>query len=131
MQYYELNWLEEGHVLLAKMQTTIPESEFEAMDQDFLDHFAQSKSNFVHTIFDMTENVDMPDLKRMVDFEFVKSPKLGWTLVAGQLNPVTKFLIVMSAKINRTRFRAFETVEEAVDFIYTVDSSLPARTPAE
>jgi len=124
---YTLEWHLKGYVLIARMPKTIPEVELDAMDRDFLVHLEQTKGDFLHLVFDLTEQVRMPDLRRMQSLKFVHDARVGWILVAGNIHPVSKFLIVMMAKINRSKFQMFNTMPEAIDFLHSVDSALPVN----
>lgn len=123
--YYHLEWQLEGYILLATIPQTIPESEHDALDQAFLDHLNQTKGDSLHLIFNLSAHVRMPDIRRMQDLKFVHDSRVGWILVVGNINPVAKFLIGTMAKVNRSKFRIFDSVSEAITFVQAVDKALP------
>lgn len=51
-------------------------------------------------------------------------PKYGWLVVVGIDNKITAFLTTMLAKMFRFRYQSVNTVDQAMDFLRSVDSTL-------
>jgi hypothetical protein len=80
-----------------------------------------------HTIIDSSEVQRFPIDLRMVTSDaagsFRKEPNLGWTLLVTK-NRIIIYLASFAASIVQNRFRTFNTLEEALEFLKEQDLTL-------
>jgi len=107
------------------MDEAVPLDELEHMDSDFICYLDQSESVLTHFVFELDESIELPALRNMANLKFPTDKRTGWLIVIGDINPVAKFLLVMTSKLNRTRFNMISTIDEAMQFLQKVDSTLP------
>ena len=128
-----IDWHIEGRLLRVILKTDITKEVFLEVSSTVkqeLDTHAQPP--YAHIILDARErgdiHKDMLKLQPVMEAinEVLKHPQMGW-LIAINPNPnqVMKFLLNMSTGITRTRFRIFETIEEAYEFLRYQDQTLP------
>lgn len=122
---YQITWYVEGRVVLSQHLHTATPADVAQMDVEYLALLEQADVPLVHFIFDMSQQDSVPDLKTMANMQFTKHPRMGWSIVVGTLNPITRFLVSTVAQINKARFRSFTTLEEALRFLQDIDASLP------
>jgi hypothetical protein len=126
---YEISWLLKGRIVLHQTFALPTQDDVAQMDEQFLDYLEQAEAPLLHFIYDMSAQDKVPDLKTMANMEFTRHPAMGWAIVIGTVNPMTKFLITTVSQINKTRFRMFTTREEALAFLQEVDNTLPQLAP--
>ena len=127
---YRISWYLEGRVVITEHFQAVTPEDVAQMDKEYVAHLEQSDAALVHFLFDLRQHDSVPDLKTMSHMEFTKHPRFGWTIVVGNINPITRFLVSTVAQINKARFRSFTTMEDALLFLQEMDSSLPDLTPA-
>lgn len=122
---YEVSWLLKGRIVLHRTLAPPSADDIAQMDADFLACLDQAEASLLHFIFDMTTQDKVPDLKSMSSMAFTDHPTMGWAIVVGSVNPVTKFLVSTVSQINKVRFRMFTSRAEALEFLQEVDDTLP------
>lgn len=127
MSKYEIGWHTEGHIVVVTMHETVLPEEYTAMDEAFMQYVNEAKGALVHFVYSMSDEIVASELSHMTDLQFAKHPAMGWSIMIGEMNPITRVMITLAAKINRARFKMVGSVDEAIDFLYTVDANLPSR----
>jgi len=51
-------------------------------------------------------------------------PNMGWMIVVGKMNPVVKFFLDFVGLLTKSRYRRFDTLPEAMDFLKETDQTL-------
>ncbi|MCU0514023.1 MAG: hypothetical protein MUE40_15815 [Anaerolineae bacterium] len=102
--------------------TTVPEL-LEAVHY-FEDQARQTSAPLLHVISDLRQARQMPTLHELVAMNVPQNEKLGWMLIVGS-NKFFHFISSVLAGMFKTRFRYYETLEQAIAFLQSVDESLP------
>ena len=126
---YEASWLVEGHVVIIVGSGNLSKADIDRMDADMLAYLEGSDAGWVHFIFDASGMVKLPGLSVLSEMRAPQHPAMGWNIVAGELNRLTRFLVATIARLNRVRFRTFDNVDAAIDFLWNADSTLPDSKP--
>lgn len=88
-----------------------------------------SESPLVHVIIDETNLISMPtNIKQIVDATstFLSNPQLGWFIIYGNDNMILKFVGQVATSMKKLRHRRFSTLHETLEFLISVDVSLPS-----
>ena len=82
----------------------------------------------VHNIADMLEIDTFPKNIRQIRsvIEQLDNNILGWTLIINH-NKLLRFIVSSISQLAKARFRIFESGDEALDFLYRMDTSLPKQ----
>ena len=71
---------------------------------------------------DKLPTTNVREIQELVSF--VNHPNLGWIVVIGRSNPTMTFVLTIVAKLTGVRYRAVDTLQEAIAFLSNIDSSL-------
>ena len=123
--HFTVQWRVEGrvaHVQLFESGTDgLPE--LDCLLLNILDH----ADNPVHFIFDSrvssrSVNVRLQEITAM---HTRHHPNLGWVMVTGELDPISRSLAALAARLSRTRLRIVDSVEDAMKTLARLEPSLP------
>jgi hypothetical protein len=103
----------------------LPETEIPNFDQLMRDYLDAGTGALVHHLADLRELDGMPGLAALGKFTYVKHPQMGWQVSFGLRRPLVKMLANIMSQVFKMRSRDFDTLEEALDFLQTVDATLP------
>ncbi len=120
-----LAWLVEGHLILAKGWYALKSEELADFDARVLAMLTQSQKPLVHGIHDYSEAQAMPPIKDLIQIKSGQHPKIGWVIVVGLHDRMMKFFVSIALQIFRVRVRFMDSVQEGLDFLQDVDSTLP------
>ena len=85
-------------------------------------------NHLVHVIFDMSEMKQMPhQIKPVYDASqaFMKHPNIGWVLVSGCNDRISRMIISMVVQMFQTRFRYCQSIEDALRNLKDIEPGLP------
>ena len=122
---YELTWLVEGRVVLGKFSGQLKEEDIPAFDELMLTHLNAGTGALVHHLADLRELDSMPGLAGLSKFTYVKHPHMGWQISFGLRRPLVKMVANIMSQVFKVRTRDFDTLEEALAFLQSVDATLP------
>jgi hypothetical protein len=122
----QLSWYLENHVMLLNNEGDSADQDVLKVDQPILDYLNQSQAPLVHLIIDNTRAKYIPSVKAITAVKWPKHPQYGWTILVGLTNPFQRFVNVVATNFFKARQRMFDTMDEALDFLNEVDSTLPA-----
>ncbi len=133
----QLTWLHEPYVLLERFydRVTLHDiSEMKAAVDRILSHTASHSTHRIHAIIDVTEVTDYPaNLARLKAIITPSSVERGWLiLIVPEGNLLLHFVSAFAAQLRMpTKFRAFYSYAEALDFLNTQEPALmlSARCP--
>lgn len=121
---FQFDWYLQGRILLIKSPATYSEDDIEQLDQQLLQVLEHAEAPLVHVIYDESEAVSTPNVNAWNHMQAPKHPKYGWVIDVG-MNAQVGFVYTLIGKIFRIRHRKFDTINEAVKFLQTVDATLP------
>ena len=122
----QLSWYLENRVLLLTSQGESSDQDLLDIDQPIIEHLNQSNAPLVHLIADHRKGGKMPSMKAAAQIQWPKHPQYGWGIMVGLTNPVQRFLVAVASNFFKVRQRNFDTMDEALDFLNEVDTTLPA-----
>lgn len=120
-----LAWLVEGHLILAKGWYALKSEELADFDARVLAMLEKTPRPLVHGIHDYSEAQAMPPMKDLVQLKSGRHPRIGWVIVVGLDDRMMKFFVSIALQIFRVRVRFMDSVQEGLDFLQDVDSTLP------
>ena len=122
----QVSWLLEKRVILTYNEGIVSDEDMFANDQPILDYLNACTVPLVHMIVDHRKGVGSPSSKALAQLSWPKHPKTGWTILVGMANPFQKFVVTVASNFFKSRMRMVNTMDEALDFLNQVDSTLPA-----
>jgi hypothetical protein len=129
---FELSWYLENRVILLTSQADNSDDNLLDVDQQVIHYIDQSSAPLVHLIMDQ-RNAPPPSsskaasqIKLATQLKWPKHPKYGWAIMIGPTNSLQRFVIAVATNFFKVRQRTFDTVDEGLDFLNDIDSSLPA-----
>lgn len=99
-----------------------------AMSEANLEYLENSDAPLVHCIVNIENMTQVPLNIRVVQSGTVKSlrhPKMGWLIAYGKSDKMMSFIAQAVTQIFKTRYRLVDTYQEAVEFLQSVDATLP------
>ena len=128
---FELSWYLENRVILLASQANNSDENLLDMDQKVIDYLNQSSAPLVHLIMDQrkapppSSSRAASQIKLASQLKWPKHPKYGWAIMVGPTNSLQRFVIAVATNFFKVRQRSFDTMDEALDFLNDIDSSLP------
>lgn len=125
------SWLVEGRIVQLKSSGEITLNDIQKEDAIMMEFLEQTTAPLVHVLADQTDLEKMPDIKSFTASHWVKDKRVGWFLVYGMKYKFLRFAMSVGAQIFQLRTRTFDTHEEALAFLQSVDETLPDLGVAE
>lgn len=124
---FDIRWLVPGRIIDVTITGEISIEDLENESNIILDMFAESDAPLVHVITNEAALESLPTSLQMFSdaLDFMRDPRLGWMIMYPSNDSMSKFLSGMVAGISKVRYRRFDTLEESLQFLVTVDTSLP------
>jgi len=95
---------------------------------------SECEAPLLHTIQDNTHMTSFPSNAAFlvkITRALLSHPRMGWMVTVGIENQFIQKLAAFVAQISRTRYRTFNTLDEAIAFLAYVDETLPDMTGIE
>jgi hypothetical protein len=122
----QLSWYVENRVMQIINQGELVDQDLSNLDESVIRYIDQSSAPLVHLIVDHRNGINSPSAKGLTQLNWPKHPRLGWTILIGLKNPFQRFVTVAAANFFKIRLRLVNTMDEGLDFLNDVDSTLPA-----
>lgn len=122
---FRIDWLVEQHLVYINVHGTTTVEDLRNYDDYALRVLDESPHPLVHTIYDYSQAQIVPPLQETVKMKAGKHPNVGWVIFVNMQDIMTRFILSTASQVFRLRFRSFKTLEEALEFIQSVDSTLP------
>jgi len=123
---YSINWYIENEVLYVHYSGVLDAEQLKESLQEGNRLIASSPRSWVHSISDVgdvTQPVPIKDSLRVMR-EVGVNPHAGWSMTIRERSLVVKLGASFGSSVFKMRFRAFETMDEAVAHLKTVDELL-------
>ena len=127
---YRVSWLVEGRVIMAELSGNLTRQELLPYNQTICQHLDSAGTSQVHYLVDASRVHNVPSLTAAKDFTFLYHPRMGWTAAVGVQSPLVRWVGNFLSKLLKARTRELPSVDEALDFLQQVDSTLPNLRPA-
>jgi len=121
----ETKWLLENRIVLVCTSGHVEAADMRNMSDMTIKMFESCEVPLVHILI----NEQADSLPKSVGHitkatEFMRHEKMGWFIIFGNDNPVMKFQSYLVSKVMRLRYRRVNTMQEALEFLQMVDSTL-------
>jgi hypothetical protein len=121
----KVKWFYEGLVIHAQLEGILTGPDLTEYADNLDKLIATSDAPLIHLITDLSGMEMYPSLGEVMR-SLHMPPRLGWTLVMGaKTNKIVRFLMQVITSSMRLRFRELESIDEAVDFLQKMDTTLP------
>jgi len=126
-----VSWYIEGRIVMVTATGSLTIRDGIAISNQLIQLFESSTAPLVHVLVNQRDLSAVPqDLKQIVKATaFMRHPQMGWLLLFGTENRAVHFMAYLASQIARLRHRRFSTLDDALDFLYSVDLTLPSRLP--
>lgn len=125
MSHYT-QWLVEDRVIYTRVWGTFSAEEIPEVDAEMIPLLEQSDAPLIHVLADDLELESMPNMKKMSELQYVKHEKMGWFITSNP-NRVLRFIGTVVGQLLKTRHRFVDSPEDGIDFLLTVDTTLPDK----
>lgn len=120
-----IDWLVEQHLAFVAVHGETTAEDLRAYDDEAVKILDASPYPLVHTIYDYSAAKSVPPLQETLKMKAGKHPNVGWVLFVKMEHIMMRFILTTASQVFRLRLRTFNTLEEALEFIQAVDSTLP------
>jgi hypothetical protein len=123
---FKINWLVDSHLSFTPTWGAVTADDLKAFDIESIEAMNRATVPLVHAIYDYTHVTSVPSIKEFLTLKAGKHPKAGWVVLTGLNDPMFRFTVSTVIKIFRVRLRVMDSNQQALDFIYEMDSTLPS-----
>jgi hypothetical protein len=124
-------WFLEERITYYDYRGDVSIEELESAIEISIDLMEQCKAPLLHSIQTYDSMVTFPQNATklvLATKTLMEMPGLGWIVFVGIKNPIIKSLAGFVSGVLRIRYRLYDTMEEALEFLNYVDSTLPPLT---
>ena len=123
----EMQWYVPQKIVHGDIIGDISLEDIQNSSRELQEMFAQSDSPLVHVLSNESQVGSLPISLNMLSeaADFMRHPQMGWMITYGTDNRMAKFMLSMISGIARVRHRRFATLEESLEFLVSVDTTLP------
>ena len=124
---YQLSWMIPNRIILVEVNGVIDEGSVRTFDQTMLTMLDEGDADaaLIHHIMVFGEIVGRPNLKLLTSVTYPQHPRNGWMITVGNNNPLIRMVNGLAAQILQMRVAGIDTVEEALELLYEMDSTIP------
>lgn len=127
---YRLSWLIPERVILVQLSGVIDEASVLECDGHLVRMLEEADSGTaqVHQIMMFGRDIERtPNTGVYTRLSAPQHPRNGWLIAVGTTKPVMKLIGSLAAQLIRMRARRMDTMFEALDFLYKMDSTMPKK----
>jgi len=123
---YKISWYIPDEVVYIHYSGIVSVDELRNSLQEAYDYMESSPRHLVHTISDVGDVVTPTTIKDSMNIirEVGSHPRTGWTVSIREKSPLVKMGSAMGSSIFGLRFRAFDTLEQAMVHLKYFDERL-------
>jgi len=125
---FEQSWLVEGAVIHAYYYDEMTIDEISESIQDTIWRLETSERSLIHIMLDVSDLMSHPtnigEITKVIR-PMLNHERVGWVLLFGDVDPITKFVAQVTTQLFKTRFRILEDKEGALAFLRGIDQTLP------
>lgn len=122
-----VDWLLERHIIHTHLTGVVTTEELMQAAQKTVT-YVKSGAPLVHDLIDMRAMTNFPtrlsDLAQLTPL--LREGRSGWLLIVVE-HPIARFIASTMTQIAQLRLRTFATPDEALAFVYDMDTSLPPQ----
>lgn len=125
---FDISWYREGRIIYIKYYDDVTLEDKRISAEQECELLDAGVSSLVHVLLDITEQTSSSThIKAIQDAldKALKHPKKGWTLAFGKEEfRMENFVNSVVTQSSSARYRTFVTLQETLEFLVYVDSSL-------
>jgi hypothetical protein len=114
---YEISWFDPLKIIYLKAPAEVSEHDAREADAQLLKLLSETGEGPIHAIIDDSEMRRMPGVAVTMQFQTLKHPRFGWTVVVGQKEKVYRMLYAITCHLRGLPVYLADTVDEAAAFI--------------
>src|SRR5260221_8834604 len=116
----EISWYEPNKTLLTTYSGTVTADELTTTIEGIIATL-EAASAYIHVIVDWRQAADYPYFMDLLPptRKLLRHSRLGWIMIVGQ-NKTIKLWLDLFAGITDFRYKVFDTLDEAAEFLRTV-----------
>jgi len=124
---FQIDWLVKNKVVQFNIQGDVTVEDLSDVSDRIQGLINESDAPLVHVLHDEQGMGTMPiSLQVLTDaLGFLKNPRLGWFIIYGNDDRIKKFISAMVMSVAKVRHRNFKTREETLNFLVSMDTTLP------
>lgn len=129
----QISWLLDRRVIFVKFTGEVTVEDLQSFNTSMHEYLDLGQPPLVHIISDSSETNKFPinlGALNKVFFQQRPNPKMGWIVVI-TANRMLSFVSSMLAQLGKSRFRTFNTMQEAIAFLNDIDVTLPTLVPPD
>jgi hypothetical protein len=123
-----VDWYLDGRVMKIEMVGAFSVDDLIGAASQAVALVESTDTPLVHCVLDNTHigdtSASLADINRASQ-PMLKHERMGWVLVYGNNSQMTRFTGNIVAQISRTRYRMYDTLDDALDFLQKMDKQLP------
>jgi hypothetical protein len=125
------SWIIPKRVILSEISGVFNEADMRAEDEEAVKMMndGDAEATAIHWIISVTGFTGGVNINEMRSTAALRHPRLGWTVMVGIKNPLLQMFGTIIAQVFKVRTRQVDTLEDALIFLYEVDSTVPKLTP--
>ena len=122
-----IEWLIENRIILGKPQGDPSPEDLKQASETYQILLDNSNAPLVHVLVDESKLETLPvSISVLAEkLDFLSHPRLGWFILYGNDDAMKKFVSSMLTGISKVRNRRFANLQDSLEFLVSVDSSLP------
>ncbi len=124
---YQLSWMIPRRVIRVELSGVIDEGAVRNFDQKMCKMLDEGDADaaLIHHVMVFGEIVGRPNLKLLTSVAYAQHLRNGWMITVGNNNPLMRMVNGLAAQILQMRVAGIDTVEEALQLLYEMDSTIP------
>lgn len=124
----QLNWLLDKQVIHVELSGDVSANELYTVGESVLAMVESAQVPLVHVVCDETRLGKIPTSLPQLSgaMQWLQHPKFGWMLCFGAQDRMTTFLAQGIASLFKLRYRRFNSEDDALDFLASIDTSFRA-----
>jgi hypothetical protein len=122
----DLLWFVENGIVYGHGQGINNVSDLQKLNNEALCYLEQSSSQRLHFLFDLRDICQQPPLMVQAKlYSYVRHPRCGWQVFVGPNDRSQQVTVCVVAELTSMRFRCFDRMAEALEFLEIVEPTLP------
>jgi len=123
---FSVSWYIKDEIIYTRYWGTVTAEDLRnclLQTQEFMEHSPRSIIHVISDVGDIVEPVSFKDSMKIVR-EVGPHPRAGWTLNIREKSALIKMGASLGSSIFKMRFRAFSTLDQAIDHLKFFDSAI-------
>ena len=122
---FEISWYQPGRVVLLKADGTLTPEDVQGIVAETGATLIDS-TDLIHFLVDtrtLQKIENIPAALKAVQ-SGPTHPNMGWMIVVGKMNQLVKFAMDFVGLLTKSRYRRFDTMPEALNFLKEIDGTI-------